>query len=490
MASLLLDCEQCKNFSIKKGCYSLTSISCLFDSARGPDAMRLFRRSTSSGSSSSQSTPHSASSNTTPRTNTENEHQRDVAECGAKPEGSQSTFFRLPVELIQQIAGHLDPPSAAAFCLSSRFVCYAVGTDHLSRYIESSKSRFEKRRTIETVVERAFPGHWFCAWCDAFHAWKADQVGPKETASEKQRDCAEFNSYLHDGPDYVICHHHVRLAVNSKLWGPEHGIPLSRIAHAKSSMAKISKTPVPTQLDCDARIVQGHLILQSKWAVLLPMHSTKSRTLLHDIWDALPHIVAGHRDSDNGHTGLMAAIDNAVRRGWKYPFTQCCGMCATDWTVSAHDFHHATGGQVRLVVTTWRDLGTGRNPFETSWRAHGVSTHRQASTVTNVIRMTQTRAGEIRRAYESAIGEISSLASRAGQERSRSRPRIYRSYLRKESDDGIDVAVVRSRAKTQSWRTRAANNELLWQEDKRRLEMSRHAEESFLRIEAQHANVP
>ncbi|CAN9156460.1 unnamed protein product [Alternaria alternata] len=301
--------------------------------------MGIFRRSMSSSSaqSSRPSTIDSSASDTassrTSMDSTFEEH--DVVDSMATikqlPTPARKTpILSLPLELIQQVNTYLDTSSAAAFCLSSRYVYYALGTEVLSRHVEGSKNRFEKRKTIEAVVERAFPGHWFCAWCDRFHAWSAED-GPKSQHPGGKRDCADFNSYLDAGNGHKLRYHHVRLAINRASWGDEHGIPLSAFTYEKKEMARISRTPVPTKLSLSARIVQGHFLLHSSYAIILPAFTTRNRNLLKSLWPLLPHIVTGHRDTPNGHTGLMAAIDNVIRRGWKYQFTQNCSTCATDW---------------------------------------------------------------------------------------------------------------------------------------------------------------
>ncbi|CAO2654766.1 Nn.00g114990.m01.CDS01 [Neocucurbitaria sp. VM-36] len=450
--------------------------------------MGIFRRSISSSSSRSRtSTTDSTSDTATPRSSLESNRDNDISNSLATiKKAPTAPLLSLPVELIQQITSNLDNASAASFCLSSRFICYAVGTNHLSKHIAASKSRFEKRRTIEAVVERAFSGHWFCAWCDKFHPWSTND-GPRTVEKEtRRRDCAEFNSYLHDGANYVLYYHHVRLAINRYLWGPDHGIPLDALSYTRSSMTKIFKTPVPTKLQCEARIVDTHFLLHSSWAVILPSWCTSNKNLLRHIWPSLPHILAGHRDSENGHTGLMAAIDNVVRRGWKYPSTQMCSTCTTDWTVTCHQFAHATGGQVRLVVQTWRDLGSGRNPFETGWRAHGVPTQGHASSATELVRLTQMRAGDVRRAFESAGGEgVSDIVgdSSAARARSASRSRIYRSFMRKDSIEHGESEVRRSRARPRTWRTRSENEDMQRQEEEGRLEESRNVAEEAVRLD-------
>lgn len=468
--------------------------------------MGFFRRSLSFGSSRSHpSADDSASDTASSRTSIDSAFEHDISDSLATitklPQ--QAPILTLPVELVQHVNTYLDTASAAAFCLSSRFIYYSLGTNVLSRYVEGSKNRFEKRRTIEAVVERAFPGHWFCGWCDKFHPWSPKE-GPKTPTRGKRRECADFNSYLYAGSDYVLRYHHVRLAINAALLGPEHGIPLSAFTHEQRGMTKISKTPVPTKLHISAKIARGRFLLHSSFAVILPSFATHSRNLLSTLWPALPHILTGHHDSDNGHSGLMAAVDNAVRRGWKYPFTQNCSMCTTDWAVSTQVFPHATGGQTRLVVQTWRDLGNARTPFETGWRAHGVcatDTWNTSSAATCLLRTAGLQAGAIRRAFESAEATTTATTptptTTVSEAKLRptdsSRTRIYRSFIRRNTldNDGLlqgygdeDEALVirRSNARPRYWRTAEENAEAARRYEEDRRDVARSAAEEMARM--------
>ncbi|KAF1919844.1 hypothetical protein BDU57DRAFT_406806, partial [Ampelomyces quisqualis] len=285
--------------------------------------MGIFHRSSSSGSRNS-STFSAASNATSPRTSTDSsggqqkgermEHKATVMQ--------EAPLLSLPVELIRHVTSYLNEESSAAFCLSSRYIYYALGSDCLTSYINASKSRFAKRRMIEAIVERAFPGHWFCAWCDVFHSWSAS-TGPTNTHEiVKKRECTEYNSYLDAGPEYTLRFHHIRLALNHFFYGA--GIPISSFTHTRAAMANIYRTPVPTNLSLSAKIVTHHVFLHTSLAIILPAWSTSRKNILDQIWPLLPPILSGHRASPHGHTGLMAAIDNVVRRGYIYPSTQTC----------------------------------------------------------------------------------------------------------------------------------------------------------------------
>jgi hypothetical protein len=441
--------------------------------------MGIFHRSSSS--SSRFSTTFSAvSDSSSPRTSIDSDRDllEDVnSELEKTIQVQKAPLLSLPIELVQQVSSYLDDESSASFCLSSRYVYYALGSDSLTQYINHSKSRFAKRRMIEAVVERAFPSHWFCAWCDKFHIWDAATTSPQNTQlSGKKRDCTDFNSYLQAGPDYILRFHHIRLALNHAMYGT--GIPLSEFSFTQASMANIYRTPVPTNLSISAKIVSGRFLLHTSFAMILPSWATARKHILQHIWPALPHILSGHRDSDNGHTGLMAAIDNVVRRGYRYPLTQMCSTCTTDWTVNCHYFPHATGGQTRLVLQSWRDLGDGRNPFDTAWRAHGVCMH---NSTTDAARPSSVQAGDVRRSFEMQDQNVTNVKRAV----SPARVRIYKAFMRKDGGDaGMDVRRSRARARPNVWRTRSENEEVERIEEEERVEVARQVAESLVRLDA------
>jgi hypothetical protein len=244
-------------------------------------------------------------------------------------------------------------------------------------------------------------------------------------------------------------------------------------------MARISRTPVPTNLKIQARIVEGHFLLHTSFAIILPSFAAHNKNLLKHLWPILPHILSGHRDSENGHTGLMAAIDNVVRRGWRYASTQNCSTCATDWTVTAHEFPHATGGQVRLSIQTWRDLGMGRTPFETGWRAHGVCTGSSSNSATQLVRLAGMQAGDIRRAFETMDNdEVAGSALRS--------PSRFQSFMRKPShEDGEDGVIRRSSARPRAWRTKSENEEVFRRYEEERLSAAGSIAETMIRLDAE-----
>ncbi|KAH7068972.1 hypothetical protein BKA63DRAFT_98741 [Paraphoma chrysanthemicola] len=463
----------------------------------------IFRRSDSSGSSKSRtSTSGSTSDGEASRTSIESNHNLDLTTFEVvRPEPQTAPILTLPIEILQQITAYLDTASAAPFSLSSRYIYYALGSTHLSSRINASKSRFEKRTTISALVERAFPDHWFCAWCDKFHAWNPTTTSPTNPSDGHGRDCTDFNSYLttstgKDQGDYILRYHHIRLALAHHSHGPSHGIPLSTFSHSTTSMPKLHRTPIPAHLTISARIVHGRFILHATHALIIPASLSTNRNILTYLSPLLPSLLVAHRASEHGHTNLLAALDNVLRRGWKYPDTQTCADCATDWTIQAHFFGHRSGGQVRLVLRCWRDLGSGGSPFEQLWRGHacwmrGVD-RASVGHVRSTIAGDGIAAGEIRRAFEC---DDAGVGYGGMKQRSASplRMRIYQSFMTRRGRDEVDGygdgEVRRSRARPRTWRTRSENEDVERREEEERVEIARQVAEELVRMDAMRGRV-
>ena len=139
---------------------------------------------------------------------------------------------------------------------------------------------------------------------------------------------------------------------------------------------------------------------------------------------------------------------------------------------------------MRLVVQTWRDLGSARTPFETGWRAHGVcgGEGSSASTATCLLRMAGLQAGAIRRAFDSA--EAADGLSKA-ETRSPSKAHIYRSFMRRNTADEEADVVRRSSARPRYWRTKEENDAAALRYEEERGDILRGAAEDMARRDAQ-----
>lgn len=318
---------------------------------------------------------------------------------------AKAPLLNLPFEILQQIASYLNDTSAARFSLSGRQICYAIGTQRLSTYIASSPSRFSARERLENTIERALPGAWHCAWCDKFHPWSASD-GPSAKTQGPQSPCADYNSYLSDGMGYTLRYHHIRLALAHHHRGAIHGLPLSSFDHSTHGTITLFRTPVQTSISHSAKITDGVFLLHTSYALLLPSWAAAHKNLIGHLWPLLPAILTQHRATEHGHSGLMAAIDNVARRGWRVLGAQTCAACASDWSVAAFPLPRSIAGEfVRLDVRVWRDLGAGLTPFDGAWRAHGVFLAGAEDAWARGDVEAQRERGAVRDAFERAEGE-------------------------------------------------------------------------------------
>jgi hypothetical protein len=382
-----------------------------------------------------------------------------------------SPLLTLPTELYHQIASYLPAQSAACLSLTSRTALYALGTGHLARAVDESPNAFAKREVLEHTLERAFPSSWFCAWCTGFHAWSAAD-GPSATGSEGDGDaakCIAYNGAI-SFPGYVLRYHHVRLALHAAAHGAAHGIALRAFDASTTGTALVFRSPVRAKTVHAARIVDAALLLHTTHSLLLPAWIARHKGALDAVWAALPRALVAHRGcgGGGGHDGLMAVLDNVLRRGWRYPYAQACGGCRTEFAVSCYEF---AGGYVQLRIRTWRDLGRGESPFEGAWRAHceGRGSGERNSGV----------EGDIRKAFESADG-----GGKDEEARRDGGAKGVLLALKRRRLNGIARDEIR-RSRVVSWRTTAENDDVCRREEERRCDEARVAAENAARLEAE-----
>ncbi|OCK80147.1 hypothetical protein K432DRAFT_382480, partial [Lepidopterella palustris CBS 459.81] len=372
----------------------------------------------------------------------------------------KASLLKLPVELIQEITSYLSRESAASFCLSSRYTCYAVGTSHLYALLRGANNKHERRANI-VILERAFPTHWFCAWCDRFHEHQR-LGGPTNPNQERKRECAEFNSFLCCGArrEYVLRYHHVRLAINRHLWGEPYGIPVEAFTFDMVDAVSVFNQRRKMEVNVEARIVACQLLLKACCEIRIPEEWRYRQNTANELVEAMPQIVVGHRNGKTGHLDLIQTIRDTIRPvlgtfdGVKDAVRKSdlifCGQCSTDYEVTVRyqpkDYltkpsenhpnhntptpsvgtkHHpkakrnstgpvrssaaqphssGIGGTIGVVVEVWRNLGDGKTPFDTQWRGHGDNSrmwHRDhTSDAVSLMKNTfSIRAGEIKEAF-------------------------------------------------------------------------------------------
>ncbi|KAF2808351.1 uncharacterized protein BDZ99DRAFT_464232 [Mytilinidion resinicola] len=326
----------------------------------------------------------------------------------------EPALHKLPVEIIQEIASYLSKLEKASFCLSSRFTCYAVGTQELHTLLRHAYGTKFDRRANNRILERAFPSHWFCAWCDKFH--RHDRAGgPLDFDRETPRECAQFNSFLRCGPGFTLAYHHVRLAMNRHFCGPEYGIPLDDFTYSSKQMVKILRANCQMETITKARIVANQFLLHAACTVTIPLRLRPQRDIASEITKAMPQVVVGHRSKEHGHKDLVGVIQRFLSMMPPQDFFQSevnyCGQCSTDYQVTCRYLGplYSDLRTIEIMVEVWRNLGVGKSPFDALWRAHGET---QGQKVVGKAKtwspMDKSEAGVIKEAFQKE-GELERL---------------------------------------------------------------------------------
>lgn len=156
---------------------------------------------------------------------------------------------------------------------------------------------------------------------------------------------------------------------------------------------------------------------------------------------AMPQLVVGHRGSSNSHLNLRDTIKNTLKKSHHKSRLCYCGQCSTDYdvtvdykdvpqllaepslsasaansispvtylnTVSEEEDPLMSAGSCsspsnsdifELSIEVWRNLGDGRTPFETLWRAHGEKRNRHRNCTSDALSLMK-KAGEIEEAFQ------------------------------------------------------------------------------------------
>lgn len=171
---------------------------------------------------------------------------------------------------------------------------------------------------------------------------------------------------------------------------------------------------------------------------------------------AMPQLVVGHRGSSKSHVNLRDTIKYTLKKGRHKSKLCYCGQCSTDYDVtvdykdvpqllaepslpasvassispvtdlnavskeedplmSAGSCSSPSNSDIfELSIEVWRNLGDGRTPFETLWRAHGEKGNRRRHCTSDALSLMK-EAGEIKEAFqtESVTGRFGRFGTSA-----------------------------------------------------------------------------
>lgn len=268
-----------------------------------------------------------------------------------------SSLERLPFELLQHIASHLPASSAASLALCSHHVRDVIGTQC---WVAIRAPSPEKRKFL-SYMEQDLPDHRLCDRCAQFH--RRDPVEERMRILldlRPKRKCAQEDGVAQFYPWIDIQFYHVQLAMNRHRFGPAHGLHLSKFS--RSFPEDVIRRDPKTWMQ--ARIVDDTFILRWETKILIGASVTFDDVRRIGL-RICPHLWSYHYNNllfktiacrfGHAETGTCNDCTGLIQ----------CRFCPTEFELS----QHSLGPQAYvLVLTVWRNFGSGRSSKDPRWR--------------------------------------------------------------------------------------------------------------------------
>ena len=269
---------------------------------------------------------------------------------------------KLPVELLWYMTNFLPLASVGCLALSCHTMANAIGTQCWMNLKDKREEKFQ----LLSQLERDTPSQHHCHHCARLHSHRTQIRPAYGRAILEETECIQANGHFRLGLNYHITYEHVQLAMKRYRLGGSHGIGLDEFFYRGWSGWWTSESLRDQEMDIQARIVGDELLIQK----------TLTTVLRPGEWIAFylrslqicPHYsCAGVTTSGDYHKCLPHQVQCRVQHSEDKSCTLCGGMmqckrCWTEWGVEKR-------GPI-LIVTVWKNLGSGRSPHDAKWRGH------------------------------------------------------------------------------------------------------------------------
>ena len=328
---------------------------------------------------------------------------------------ARTQLLDLPLEIVQLIAGCLQPPDAASFALCNRNLSALFGSIYW-KPIRRDIAEASQRKQFLVTIARDVPLWFFCHWCSNLHP--RSRIGPPGPAFQPRRPLRCFRNLLgptlwtysqvHDGVShYNFEFHHLQLAMEQHRLGARYGISVDSLSlvEVQESSKSDARQRLTTLLSVDARVcahpqrlclrIQNCVVCYHKDLELV-RNQLQLIYVCHHLRDELPQLI---------DRWVLWGVDAS-----KMPEAELrqCIHCNMDYQLEIDDF----GSEgVLLVVTRWLDLGSG-----TGLAHHPVITTPLKSVSPNTLidwceRVNpSSEQGEVRSSFEREQGGLSQRA--------------------------------------------------------------------------------
>lgn len=316
----------------------------------------------------------------------------------------ESKLDRMPMEIFIMIGDHLTDASRMAFALTCRSI-YQVYFD-ADKYppLATRKDREEFLQLLEKDVANLY----FCYTCTVLHPWSANW-GISGSSRRSFQSCQDWNYH-----QVTLCgidelkFYSARLFINCHLYGPAHGLPLSKLEKQSDT---ISPSGVHMQVVRRGRILEDELFILVTYTI---KGSQGRGGSLRRLMEQSDITICNH---------VHATDDSSILHNWKagklrrysldVPLVPCetttesCPLCLTDYSVQITRLEQGKGWTVILDV--YKQLGGCRSPYDWKWRCTS------EKSLMNEPRSINNQAGVVRNRWAAADGMERSDAKFVGR---------------------------------------------------------------------------
>lgn len=271
---------------------------------------------------------------------------------------------RLPIEIWQYIASYLPIVSAASLTICNRYLLNVLGT----RYWHELSTKPALKAEFLSSFEKDLPNHWICYYCAVFHQRHQDQESRwdffiRDFKHMYDPPCVTRN-WIHVGwGDIGIKHYQVQLAMNQHRYGLSHGVSVKSFYHPWT--ATRGRQSLDKSYFMRARIVNDEFILCYQRRFRLRKKSGGYPIdFIQDRFGDIPLLPNWPSSID---TELFNRLLHHV-----YPNTRSgFGGCRNSMTEFHVEMFNEAGSPFRaVIVSVWKNLGSGKAPPDPTWEAH------------------------------------------------------------------------------------------------------------------------
>ncbi len=272
------------------------------------------------------------------------------------------SLCELPTEILQYIASLLPIGSAASLALCSHFLYHVIGSQYWRALRQENQST--EKRDFLSYLERDLSSFVFCYRCiQLYHRNPIE--GPRyQYRWHRERQCIQEDGVITElAPSYYLKYQHVQLAMKSHRFGPTRGIPLTSLAYTYSRLRQDSWLQVVLR----ARIPADELLVRAQYTVFTWRSHPNIDRVRFDIRQVCPHLVTTCYDENLLTQLLVCRLDHLDNPAClKCTGLKQCQYCPTEFQIEIEDFGDM---DTAVLVTVWKNFGTGTTPLDLKWRA-------------------------------------------------------------------------------------------------------------------------